>query len=177
MNTEQQRPPKRRTWIKRTLFSLLAIIIIILALPVAILNSTWALNYATKQLNALDNIAITYQEGTLFDTLAFSDIEISVPGWDISVAQISTGLGLDCVWEKRLCITTLQIIEPQIRQVTNTLESETTKADAPPAELPFPVDIKQIQITDLSVTLLDNTALSTAVTIPHIALQALLFLL
>ena len=172
MNTEQQRPPKRRTWIKRTLFSLLAIIIIILALHVAILNSTWALNYATKQLNALDNIAITYQEGTLFDTLAFSDIEISVPGWDISVAQISTGLGLDCVWEKRLCITTLQIIEPQIRQVTNTLESETTKADAPPAELPFPVDIKQIQITDLSVTLLDNTALSTAVTIPHIGLQA-----
>ena len=162
----------RRTWIKRTLFSLLAIIIIILALPVAILNSTWALNFATKQLNALDSIAITYQEGTLFDTLTFSDIEITVPGWDITVQQLSTGLSLDCVWEKRLCVTSLQVISPLITQVPYTPVIETAEPNAAPVNLPFPIDIHDLQIADLTLTLLDDTTLSTAVNIPHIGLEA-----
>jgi autotransporter translocation and assembly factor TamB len=162
----------RRTWIKRTLFSLLAIIIIILALPVAILNSTWALNFATKQLNTLDNIAITYQEGTLFDTLTFSDIEISVPGWDITVKQLSTGLSLDCVWEKKLCVTSLHVMSTLITQVPYTEMTETAEPNTAPANLPFPVNINQIQITDLSVKLLDETALTTALNIPHIGLKA-----
>ena len=124
----------RRIWIKRTLFSLLAIIIITLALPVAILNSTWALNFATKQLNALDNIAITYQEGTLFDTLTFSDIEISVPGWDITVKQLSTGLSLDCVWEKKLCVTSLHVMNTLITQVPYTEMTETAEPNTAPAK-------------------------------------------
>lgn len=162
----------RRTWIKRTLFSLLAILIIILALPVAILNSTWALNFATKQLNALDNIAMTYQEGTLFDTLTFSDIEITLPGWDITVKQLSTGLSLDCVWEKRLCVTSLHVMSPLITQVPDTPVIETADPNASRANLPFPVDINQIKIADLSVKLLDETALSTALDISHVGLKA-----
>lgn len=160
------------TWFKRTLFSVFAIILIILAVPVAVLNSTWALNAATKRLNTLDNIAITYQEGTLFSTLIFTDIDIVLPGWDISIVKISTGLSLDCVWEQRLCLTSLQVLAPQIVQTPHTALDDTPEQQSSTATLPFPVTVNNLEIANLTLQLQDRTLLKTAVNIAHIGLKA-----
>lgn len=80
---------KKRRWLRITLFTIFAIVLIVLALPIALLNSTWALTYATNQINQLDTLSVKYEQGTLFDTMVFTNISLALPGWSIARDYIS----------------------------------------------------------------------------------------
>ena len=96
---------KKRRWLRITLFTIFAIVLIVLALPIALLNSTWALTYATNQINQLDTLSVKYEQGTLFDTMVFTNISLALPGWSIALDRIETGLTLACLWEQSLCVS------------------------------------------------------------------------
>ena len=155
--------------LRMTVFTLIALLLIIVALPIAILNSTWALQFATTKINQLDGINVQYEQGTLFDTLVFSNINVTVPGWHITAQQLQTGLKLQCIWEQSLCISSLQLDQAVLTQLNTAPQITEPKATTSPT-LPIPVSVDNLAVNSITLVLLDGTNINTNIVIPNITL-------
>lgn len=162
---------KKRRWLRITLFTIFAIVLIVLALPIALLNSTWALTYATNQINQLDTLSVKYEQGTLFDTMVFTNISLALPGWSIALDRIETGLTLACLWEQSLCVSTLMTKGLSVEQLSLTQTADETPPASEPAGLPFPVVVERIVFNDIKIRLLDGTEIHTSIAISDITLS------
>ena len=162
---------KKRRWLRITLFTIFAIVLILLALPIALLNSTWALTYATNQINQLDTLSVKYEQGTLFDTMVFTNISLALPGWSIALDRIETGITLACLWEQSLCVSTLMTKGISVEQLSLTQTADETPPASEPLGLPFPVVVERIGFNDIKISLLDGTEIRTSIAISDITLS------
>ncbi|GGC84498.1 translocation/assembly module TamB domain-containing protein [Vreelandella lutescens] len=155
---------KRRTWL--ALWSLLRLIIILplwlfslVAIVVGVALSPWGTGQLFSQGEQRGFFTYEHQEGALLDSFRLQGFQMVIAGTRIEVSDFELAWAEDCLLSGKLCLDTLRVEGADIHLTEGSQVEEPPQEESGPVNitLPFPVELRDIALNNVAVTLADGT--------------------
>lgn len=140
---------------KRTLSAILLSPIFILVGIYAVLISP--LGGPTVKLIAntfVDNLSIDAIEGGFADTLEVHNVAWENPQWKVTAQYAYIDVTWRCLFEPRVCVNELTLENATLTQLSNAPESSNDTPTGDQVELPLPIDVGYLALTNIKLALL-----------------------
>ncbi|MDN3555116.1 autotransporter assembly complex protein TamB [Halomonas maura] len=125
--------------------------------------SPWGTGLLLNQGERLGLLEVGRVEGAPLDTLLIDDLRLSAGPARVAVARLELAWAEDCLLDGRLCLDRLVVEGARLRLA----EGDAAPEAAPPEEteqappgtipLPFPIELRELALRDVEVTLADGT--------------------
>nr|WP_246403772.1 translocation/assembly module TamB domain-containing protein [Halomonas stenophila] len=125
--------------------------------------SPWGTGLLLSQGERLGLLEVGRVEGAPLDTLLIDDLRLSAGPARVAVARLELAWAEDCLLDGRLCLNRLVVEGARIRLAASDAVPEETPPEAtreaPPGalQLPFPIELRELALRDVEVTLADGT--------------------
>lgn len=125
--------------------------------------SPWGTGLLVSQGERLGLLEVGRVEGAPLDTLRVDDLRLSAGPVRVAVARFELAWAEDCLLDGRLCLDRLVVEGARLRLAGGEAAPEAAPADATgdatPGEirLPFPVELRELALRDVEVSLADGT--------------------
>jgi len=174
----QQLSAKRRLWL--ALWSLLRLVVVlplwlfgVVAVVLGVALSPWGTEQLFSQGEQRGFFTYEQQEGALLDRFRLQGFQMAIAGTRVNIDDVALAWSDDCVLSGKLCLAELRIEEADIRL------SSGSKTEEPPQEeqgpfsltLPFPIELRDIALNDVRLTLGDGTRIEWAAFATSIAAE------
>ncbi|UYG09521.1 translocation/assembly module TamB domain-containing protein [Halomonas sp. M4R1S46] len=127
--------------------------------------SPWGTGLLLSQGERLGLLEVGRVEGAPLDTLLIEDLRVSAGPARVAVARFELAWAEDCLLDGRLCLDRLVVEGARIRLAGSDAAPEEPPPEAagddPPGaiQLPFPIELRELALRDVEVTLADGTQL------------------
>jgi len=165
--TAPQRQPlsaKRRLWL--ALWSLLRLLIVfplwvlgIIIVMLGVALSPWGTEQLFSQGEQRGFFTYEQQEGALLDRFRLQGFQMAVAGTRIEIDDVELAWAEDCLLSGKLCLESLRIEQADIRLSSGSGAEEPPQEEPGPLNitLPFPIELRDIALNDVRLTLGDGT--------------------
>ncbi|WP_311064151.1 translocation/assembly module TamB domain-containing protein [Halomonas sp. DWK9] len=160
----QQLSGKRRTWL--ALWSLLRLVIVLplwlfglVAVILGVGLSPWGTSQLFSQGEQRGWLSYEQQEGALLDSFRLQGFQMALGGTRIAIDDIELAWAEDCLLSGKLCLDTLKVEGADIRLAEGKPSEEPPQEESGPLSivLPFPIELRDIALNDVMLTLADGT--------------------
>ncbi|MGQ7248383.1 autotransporter assembly complex protein TamB [Halomonas sp. V046] len=155
----------RTIWALTRLFILLPLWLLGLVLLLAgLVLSPWGTRMALDQGQNMGLLEYDSVQGALLDDFDLTGFRLELGGLRVSVDDLALSWAEDCVLKGRLCLDYLRVSGTDVRLGESGAPAEPV-AEEPAAEpggplsLPFPVEIRELAVSDVTVHLADGAEL------------------
>lgn len=161
----QMLSPKRRLWLAVWSFIRLLIVLPLwlmglVALLLGVALSPWGTEQLFSQGEQRGYFTFEQQDGALLDRFTLQGFQLDIGDTHVQIDSFELAWADDCVLSGRLCLDLLRIKGADIRLGSGAGASEEEAQDASeqsPIQLPFPIELRAIEITDVQIQLADGT--------------------
>ncbi|MEC7634549.1 MAG: DUF490 domain-containing protein, partial [Pseudomonadota bacterium] len=143
---------------KRTLSAILLSPVLILVALYAVLISP--LGGPTVKLLAntfVENLSIDAIDGGFADTLEVHNVEWENPQWKVSAQYAYIDITWRCLFEPRVCVNEVTLENATLTQRSNAPDSSDDAPAGGQIELPLPIDVGYLALTNIKLALLTTT--------------------
>ena len=143
---------------KRTLSAILLSPVLILVALYAVLISP--LGGPTVKLLAntfVENLSIDAIDGGFADTLEVHNVEWENPQWKVSAQYAYIDITWRCLFEPRVCVNEVTLENATLTQHSNAPDSSDDAPAGGQIELPLPIDVGYLALTNIKLALLTTT--------------------
>ena len=143
---------------KRTLSAILLSPVLILVALYAVLISP--LGGPTVKLLAntfVENLSIDAIDGGFADTLEVHNVEWENPQWKVSAQYAYIDITWRCLFEPRVCVNEVTLENATLTQRSNAPDSSNDAPAGGQIELPLPIDVGYLALTNIKLALLTTT--------------------
>ena len=143
---------------KRTLSAILLSPVLILVALYAVLISP--LGGPTVKLLAntfVENLSIDAIDGGFADTLEVHNVEWENPHWKVSAQYAYIDITWRCLFEPRVCVNEVTLENATLTQRSNAPDSSDDAPAGGQIELPLPIDVGYLALTNIKLALLTTT--------------------
>lgn len=143
---------------KRTLSAILLSPVFILVGIYAVLISPLGGPTVKFLANAfVENLSIDAIDGGFADTLEVHNVTWENPQWKVSAQYAYIDITWRCLFEPRVCVNELTLENATLTQLSSTPETLEDEPTSNKIELPFPIDVGYLNLTNIKLALLSTT--------------------
>ncbi|WP_227369530.1 translocation/assembly module TamB domain-containing protein [Halomonas sp. M20] len=141
-------------------FWLLGLLLFLLGLALSPWGTQWLISQAEKR----DFLQVESVSGALLDEFTLTGLALDAGPARIQVGRLHLDWADDCVFDGKLCLDALQLEGVDVR-IAQSEEAEpepetTDEGGMPSIALPFPIELRAIELRDVDVRLADGTRLT-----------------
>ncbi|MFT0213160.1 translocation/assembly module TamB domain-containing protein [Pseudomonas sp. F1_0610] len=139
-----------RSWLKKILFSLLALVLII---PIALWSVLSTQSGSRWVLSMVPGLTVEQFEGALLDSWKASYLSWQQDELKVEIDQLDFQWRASCLWDKQVCIDVLTANKVNLNLPANAEPNEPSTAPVvlPELELPIAIFLKQLAVNDFSL--------------------------
>ncbi|MBY5927586.1 translocation/assembly module TamB [Halomonas sp. DP8Y7-3] len=143
-------------------FSLIGLVLLIVGLVL----SPWGTRMALDQGSRMGVLEYSSVQGALLDSFDLEGFRLEAGSVRVSVDSLSLAWAEDCLLNGRLCLDHLRVSGTDVRLGESDTVAEPEPEPVPsnepaaPLSLPFPVEIRELTVSDVAVHLADGTQLA-----------------
>lgn len=160
--------PKRRLWLAAWSFIRLFIVVPfwlfgLVALLLGVALSPWGTGQLFSQGDQRGYFTFEQQEGALLDRFTLQGFQLAIGDTRIQIDDFELAWADDCVLSGRLCLETLRLNGADIQLGSGADTSDEADDDSSGQariQLPFPIELRSIEISDVQIQLEDGTRLN-----------------
>ena len=129
---------------------LLLSLFLLLLVPLTEAGTRWLLS----RLSDYSPLVVEYGSGTLLGELNLHTVSLSIDGLDVSLEDLVVALNPGCLWNSRVCLTTLSSDRVEVHVRDSGQEPSAADPDASPEPFEFPVAVSAtgVSLDSLLVT-------------------------
>ncbi|MDT8893715.1 translocation/assembly module TamB domain-containing protein [Halomonas sp. I1] len=157
---------RRLTWALARLLILLPIWLIgLLLLALGIALSPWGTGLLLDQGKRMGFYDFSSAEGAPLDTLIIEDFRLDAGPASVAIQRLELAWADDCLLDGRLCLDRLDVQGTRVRLGSSDApppaEGEPGEGGGlpDPIELPFPIELREVALSDVDIRLADGTRL------------------
>ncbi|SHE92241.1 translocation and assembly module TamB [Modicisalibacter ilicicola DSM 19980] len=128
--------------------------------------SPWGTSWLMSQAESRGLLQVESVSGAPLDRLTLTGLELAAGPAQVQIERLHLAWSEDCLLNGKLCLDALQLagVEVRLEQGETTEEAPPSEASGggglPPVVLPFPVELRAIELRDVDVRLADGTHLT-----------------
>ncbi|WP_404475205.1 translocation/assembly module TamB [Vreelandella venusta] len=157
--------PKRRLWL--TVWSFIRLLIVLplwlmglVALLLGVALSPWGTEQLFSQGEQRGYFTFEQQDGALLDRFTLQGFQLAIGDTRVQIDNFELAWADDCVLSGRLCLDLLRLEGADLRLGSGAGASEEEAQDSSEQsriQLPFPIELRAIEIADVQIQLADGT--------------------